>query len=85
MAMQRCLDRPELHSDIRRIDEAADRRGSRWFGSCWPSAASRFLRPKILDVNAIVVNLDQLLRRLMNENIEMKEHLCRKTLEANQG
>src|SRR5258708_39826458 len=25
MAMQRCLDRPELHSDIRRIEEAADR------------------------------------------------------------
>jgi two-component system cell cycle sensor histidine kinase/response regulator CckA len=30
------------------------------------------LRPKILDLNAIVVNLDQLLRRLMSENIEMK-------------
>src|SRR5207245_10565597 len=30
------------------------------------------LRPKILDLNAIVVNLDQLLRRLMSESIEMK-------------
>jgi PAS domain S-box-containing protein len=71
MAMQRCLDRPELHGDIRRIDEAADRAVT-LVRQLLAFSRKQVLRPKILDLNAIVVNLDQLLRRLMNENIEMK-------------
>src|SRR6267378_4142518 len=69
MAMQRCLDRPELHGDIRRIDEAADRAVT-LVRQLLAFSRKQVLRPKILDLNAIVVNLDQLLRRLMNENIE---------------
>jgi PAS domain S-box-containing protein len=71
MAMQRCLDRPELHGDIRRIDDAADRAVT-LVRQLLAFSRKQVLRPKILDLNAIVMNLDQLLRRLMNENIEMK-------------
>jgi two-component system cell cycle sensor histidine kinase/response regulator CckA len=71
MAMQRCLDRPELHGDIRRIEEAADRAVT-LVRQLLAFSRKQVLRPKVLDLNAIVVNLDQLLRRLMGENIEMK-------------
>jgi len=71
IAMQRCLDRPELHGDIRRIEGAADRAVT-LVRQLLAFSRKQVLRPKILDINAIVVNLDQLLRRLMNENIEME-------------
>jgi len=71
MAQQRCLDRPELHSDIRRIEEAADRAVT-LVRQLLAFSRKQVLRPKILDLNTIVTNLDPLLRRLMSENIEMK-------------
>ncbi len=71
MAMQRCLDWPELHSDIRRIEDAADRAVT-LVRQLLAFSRKQVLRPKILDLNAIVMNLDQLLRRLMSENIAMK-------------
>jgi PAS domain S-box-containing protein len=71
MALQRCLDRPELHSDIRHIEEAADRAVT-LVRQLLAFSRKQVLRPKVLDLNTIVLNLDHLLRRLMNENIEMK-------------
>jgi two-component system cell cycle sensor histidine kinase/response regulator CckA len=71
MALQRCMDRPDLHGDIRRIENAADR-AVNLVRQLLAFSRKQVLRPKILDLNAIVVNLDQLLRRLMNANIEMK-------------
>ncbi|HKV64162.1 MAG TPA: PAS domain S-box protein [Candidatus Acidoferrum sp.] len=71
MALHRCLDRPELHSDIRRVEEAADRAVA-LVRQLLAFSRKQVLRPKILDLNTIVLNLDQLLRRLMSENIEMK-------------
>ena len=71
MAQQRCLDRPELHSDIRRIEEAADRAVT-LVRQLLAFSRKQVLRPKVLDLNTIVTNLDPLLRRLMSEIIEMK-------------
>jgi len=71
MALQRCLDRPELHSDVRHIEEAADRAVT-LVRQLLAFSRKQVLRPKVLDLNTIVINLDQLLRRLMNENIEMR-------------
>jgi nitrogen-specific signal transduction histidine kinase/ActR/RegA family two-component response regulator len=76
MAQQRCLDRPELHTDIRRIDEAADRAVT-LVRQLLAFSRKQVLQPKILDLNAIVLNLDQLLRRLMSENIAMKTFVSR--------
>src|SRR5260370_34551346 len=71
MAMQRCMDRPELHGDIRRIEEAADRAVT-LVRQLLAFSRKQVLRPKLLDLNSIVMNLDQLLRRLMSETIAMK-------------
>jgi two-component system, cell cycle sensor histidine kinase and response regulator CckA len=80
MALQRCLDRPELHSDIRHIEEAADRAVT-LVRQLLAFSRKQVLRPKVLDLNTIVINLDQLLRRLMSGNIEMKT-LVSKDLES---
>jgi len=37
------------------------------------------LQPKTIDLNGVVLNLDKLLRRLMDDNVEMVTHV-RKTL-----
>jgi PAS domain S-box-containing protein len=71
IALQRCLNQPALHSDIRRIEEAADRAVA-LVRQLLAFSRKQVLRPKVLDLNSIVVNLDQLLRRLMSANIEMK-------------
>jgi PAS domain S-box-containing protein len=71
MALQRCVDRPELHGNLRRIEDGADRAVT-LVRQLLAFSRKQVLRPKVLDLNTIVVNLDQLLRRLMTENIAMK-------------
>jgi len=71
IALQRCLNQPALHSDIRRIEDAADRAVA-LVRQLLAFSRKQVLRPKVLDLNSIVVNLDELLRRLMSANIEMK-------------
>src|SRR5258708_9984483 len=71
IALQRCLNQPALHGDIRRIEEAAGRAVA-LVRQLLAFSRKQVLRPKILDLNSIVVNLDQLLRRLMSANIAMK-------------
>jgi PAS domain S-box-containing protein len=71
IALQRCLNQPALHGDIRRIEDAADRAVA-LVRQLLAFSRKQVLRPKILDLNSIVVNLEQLLRRLMSANIEMK-------------
>src|SRR5207245_10538860 len=70
-ALQRCLNQPAMHSDIRRIEDAADRAVT-LVRQLLAFSRKQVLRPKIIDLNSIVVNLDHLLRRLMSANIEMK-------------
>src|SRR5713226_2611579 len=82
MALQRCLDRPVLHGDIRRIEDAADRAVT-LVRQLLAFSRKQVLRPKILDLNAIVVNLDQLLRRLMSENIEMRTFVSKDVATSN--
>jgi CheY-like chemotaxis protein len=86
MAMQRSLDRPELHSDIRHIEEAADRAVT-LVRQLLAFSRKQVLRPKVLYLNTIVVNLDQLLRRLMPQNIEMKTFVSKEagTIKADPG
>jgi len=74
LALNRCQDQPELRSDIQHIEEASDRavalvRQLLAFGR------KQVLKPKVLDVNTIVLNLDKLVRRLMSANIEMKTNV----------
>src|SRR5271166_1265395 len=68
------LSRPQLpheaHADIERIENAAGRAAS-LVRQLLAFSRKQVLQPKILDLNKIVLNLDSLLRRLMDERIEM--------------
>jgi PAS domain S-box-containing protein len=71
MALNRGVDKPELRADIKHIEDAADRAVT-LVRQLLAFSRKQVLKPKVLDINAIVLNLETLLRRLMNENIEMK-------------
>jgi PAS domain S-box-containing protein len=68
------LSRPglptEAHADIERIENAAGRAAA-LVRQLLAFSRKQVLQPKILDLNKIVLNLDSLLRRLMDERIEM--------------
>jgi two-component system cell cycle sensor histidine kinase/response regulator CckA len=60
----------EAHADIERIENAAGRAAA-LVRQLLAFSRKQVLQPKILDLNKIVLNLDSLLRRLMDERIEM--------------
>ena len=68
------LSRPQLpnevRSDIERIENASGRAAG-LVRQLLAFSRKQVLQPKILDLNKIVLNLDTLLRRLMDERIEM--------------
>jgi len=68
------LSRPavplELRSDIERIENAAGRAAA-LVRQLLAFSRKQVLQPKILDLNAIVLNMEKLLRRLVDDNIEM--------------
>lgn len=68
------LSRPsvplELRADIERIENAAGRAAA-LVRQLLAFSRKQVLQPKTLDLNAIVVNMDKLLRRLIDDNIEM--------------
>jgi PAS domain S-box-containing protein len=68
------LSRPhlpqEVRSDIERIENASSRAAG-LVRQLLAFSRKQVLQPKILDLNQIVLNLDSLLRRLMDERIEM--------------
>jgi PAS domain S-box-containing protein len=68
------LSRPHLpseaHADIERIENASGRAAA-LVRQLLAFSRKQVLQPKILDLNKIVLNLDSLLRRLMDERIDM--------------
>jgi len=68
------LSRPgvplELRTDIERVESAAGRAAA-LVRQLLAFSRKQVLQPKTLDLNAIVVNMDSLLRRLIDDNIEM--------------
>ena len=68
------LSRPsvplELRADIERIENAAGRAAA-LVRQLLAFSRRQVLQPKTLDLNAIVVNMDKLLRRLIDDNIAM--------------
>src|SRR5579883_225177 len=68
------LNRPQLpqevRGDIERIENASGRAAA-LVRQLLAFSRKQVLQPKILDLNKIVLNLDALLRRLMDERIEM--------------
>jgi PAS domain S-box-containing protein len=71
LALNRTGIRPELRSDIERIEDAAER-ATALVRQLLAFSRRQVLQPKNLDLNSIVLGLDKLLRRLMGADIEMK-------------
>ena len=70
LAMKRPKVPPELHTDIERIEDASER-ASTLVRQLLAFSRRQVLQPKLVDLNSIVLGLDKLLRRLMDENIQM--------------
>jgi PAS domain S-box-containing protein len=74
LALSRPMIPPEIRSDIERIENAAGRAAG-LVRQLLAFSRRQVLQPKTLDLNAIVLNLDKLLRRLMDDNVEMVTHV----------
>ena len=70
LALSRASVPLEIRADIERIENAAGRAAS-LVQQLLAFSRKQVLQPRTLDVNAIVLNLDKLLRRLMDDNIEL--------------
>jgi PAS domain S-box-containing protein len=70
LASKRAKITPELHTDIERIEDASERAGT-LVRQLLAFSRRQVLQPKLVDLNGIVLGLDKLLRRLMDENIQM--------------
>ncbi|HTZ32680.1 MAG TPA: PAS domain S-box protein, partial [Methylomirabilota bacterium] len=70
LALSRASVPLDLRSDIERIEHAAGRAAA-LVRQLLAFSRKQVLQPKILDLNAIVVNMEKLLRRLVDDNIEM--------------
>ena len=70
LALSRASVPLELRTDIERIENAAGRAAA-LVRQLLAFSRKQVLQPKTLDLNAIVLNMDKLLRRLMDENITM--------------
>ena len=70
LALSRAKAAPELRADIERIEDASERATS-LVRQLLAFSRRQVLQPKLIDMNSIVLGLDKLLRRLMDDDIEM--------------
>jgi PAS domain S-box-containing protein len=71
LARQRTEGQTALRNDIERIDDASERAAA-LVRQLLAFSRKQVLQPKNLDLNGIVSGLEQLLRRLMGEDIQIK-------------
>jgi PAS domain S-box-containing protein len=71
LATRRAAGQPELRSELQYIGDASERAGT-LVRQLLAFSRKQVLKPKVLDINSIVLNLDKLLRRLLAEVVEMK-------------
>ena len=71
LGLTRAKNHPELRLDLERIEDASERAAG-LVRQLLAFSRRQVLQPKMLDLNGIVVGLDKLLRRLMDEDIDMK-------------
>ena len=70
LALNRIQSHPELRGNIQQIADAADRAVT-LVRQLLAFSRKQVLKPKVLDLNSIVLNMDKMVRRLMSETIEM--------------
>jgi nitrogen-specific signal transduction histidine kinase/CheY-like chemotaxis protein len=70
LALNRVASHPEIRGNIQQIADAAERAVS-LVRQLLAFSRKQVLKPKVLDLNSIVLNMDKMVRRLMSETIEM--------------
>ena len=75
LARQRAEGQPALRNDIERIDDASERAAA-LVRQLLAFSRKQVLQPKNIDLNSIVNGLEQLLRRLMGEDIRIQTKLA---------
>jgi two-component system cell cycle sensor histidine kinase/response regulator CckA len=70
LALHRPRISPELQADVERIEDASER-ASTLVRQLLAFSRRQVLQPKLVDLNSIVMGLDKLLRRLMDDAIVM--------------
>jgi PAS domain S-box-containing protein len=70
LALTRAKNRTEVRADLERIEDASERAAG-LVRQLLAFSRRQVLQPKVVDLNAVVLGLDKLLRRLMDEDIEM--------------
>ncbi|HEY6903896.1 MAG TPA: PAS domain S-box protein, partial [Candidatus Acidoferrales bacterium] len=79
LALNRASTHPELRGNIQQISDAAERAVT-LVRQLLAFSRRQVLKPKVLDLNNIVLNMDKMVRRLMSETIEMRtrvdQNLC---------
>src|SRR5260370_28897547 len=70
LALKRPKISPELHTDIERIEDAAER-ASTLVRQLLAFSRRQVLQPKLLDLNSIVLGLDKLLRHLVDDDFHV--------------
>jgi len=73
LALSRSSIPLEIRGDIERIDHASGRAAA-LVRQLLAFSRKQVLQPKTIDLNEVVLNLDKLLRRLMDDNIQMNTH-----------
>jgi two-component system, cell cycle sensor histidine kinase and response regulator CckA len=76
LALSRASMPLEIRSDIERIDNASGRAAA-LVRQLLAFSRKQVLQPRTIDLNEVVLNLDKLLRRLMDDNIAMETHTQR--------
>ena len=71
---RRRAETPELKTDIGRIEDASERAAA-LVRQLLAFSRRQVLQPKNLDLNSVVAGLEQLLRRLLGEHIELQTNL----------
>src|SRR5438874_7846281 len=70
LALTRVAAHPELRGNIQQIADAAERAVT-LVRQLLAFSRKQVLKPKVLDLNSIVLNMDKMVRRLMSETVEM--------------
>ncbi len=76
LAHQRAENLPQIRGDIEKIEDASNR-AEALVRQLLAFSRKQVLQPKNLDLNSVVHGLEQLLRRLMSEDIQMHVMLAR--------
>lgn len=77
LALNRVAGSPELRGNIQQIADAAERAVT-LVRQLLAFSRKQVLKPKVLDLNSVVLNMDKMVRRLISETIEMRTRIEKK-------